>query len=48
MKPIVSIVPKALTIELDLLTVQDMVNILKVNEGYVDGDRRQLVVWCKK
>jgi len=48
MMPIISVVPKALTIELDMISIAEMENILKHNQGYVDGDRKQLIVWCKK
>ena len=42
------IVPHALTIDLDLVSVYDMYKILQQHQGYVDGDRRQLIVWCVK
>lgn len=48
MQPLVRVVPKALTIDLDLITVRDLYRILKHNQGYIDGDSRKLVVWCKK
>ena len=48
MKPLVHSVPKGLTINLDMISIGDMVAILDQNQGYVDGDWKQLVVWCKK
>ena len=56
MKPIVSIVLKALTIDLDakdingkeFVTVDLLTKIGIHNNVYVDADRRQLVVWGKK
>jgi len=56
MRPIVRIVPKALTIDLDakdingneFVTVNDTYNLLKRNYGYIDGDSHQIVVYKKK
>lgn len=48
MKPLVCIVPSALTIGLDILTVRDYVKVLKKNKGYIDGDQRQLVIFGEK
>ena len=56
MKPIISIVPKALTIYLDakdingkeFVTVEVLTKIGIGNQVYVDADRRQLVVVGKK
>jgi len=48
MKPLVRPVINGLTIDLDIVTVTEMQNILKRNQGYVDGNKRKLVVWCKK
>ena len=48
LKPLVQPVIKGLTIDLDLVTVAEMQSILKRNQGYVDGNKRKLVVWCKK
>lgn len=45
---IIRVVPNALTIDLDLVSVQEMVAILKRNPGYVDGDSRRLVIFGKK
>jgi len=52
---IVSIVPRALTIDLDavdingneFVQIKDISDILSKNNGYIDGDRRQIVIWCK-
>jgi len=48
MKSLVRPVINGLTIDLDIVTVAEMQNILKRNQGYVDGNKRKLVVWCKK
>lgn len=48
MQHVIRIVPRALTIDLDLVSIKEMEAVLKVNQGYVDGDRKQLIVWCKK
>jgi len=48
MKPLVRPVINGLTIDLDIVTVAEMQNILKRNQGYVDSNKRKLVVWRKK
>ena len=48
MKPLISATPKALTIDINLLTINEIQNILKRNQGYVDSKRQQLIVWGKK
>ena len=56
MKPIISIAPKALTIDLDAkdingkeyVTIELLTKIGMHNQVYVDADRRQLVIIGKK
>lgn len=56
MKPIVSIVPKGLTIDLDakdingneFVTIELLNKIGIQNQIYIDGDRRQIVVVGKR
>lgn len=35
-----------MTIDLDLCSMNDLVNVLSHNEGYIDGDARKLVIYC--
>lgn len=56
MKSLIKPVPNGLSINLnikdgdgkEILTTSDTINILKRNQGYIDGDRRQLIIFPKK
>jgi len=56
MRPLVRIVPNALTIDLDAkdingneyVTVEATCKLLERNYGYIDGDSHQIVIYGKK
>jgi len=56
MKPLIWIVPRALTIDLnakdingnEFITVEDTSKLLADNYGYIDGDTHQIVILGRK